>query len=88
MLTFLAVNLTNFLYYYRYRRDLFHPVWNGVIPAIGMVFDSYVLYKSFFQELLAQDWKQGKSVVVVSLLLALAAAAFSYHKGTKGTKGQ
>jgi len=74
MLTFLAVNLTNFFYYYRYRRELFHPIWNGVVPAIGVIFDSYVLYKSFFQELLAQDWKQGKSVVVFSLALALLAA--------------
>jgi len=74
MLTFLAVNVTNFCYYYFHRRDLFHPVWNGLVPAIGVTFDSYVLYKSFFQELLAQDWKQGKSVVVFSLALALLAA--------------
>jgi len=79
MLTFLAVNLTNFFYYYRYRRELFHPFWNGVVPAIGVLFDSYVLYKSFFQELLAQDWKQGKSVVVFSLALALLAAVKAWR---------
>lgn len=73
MLTFLAVNVTNFLFYYRYRREHFHSFWNGVVPAAGAAMDLYVLYESFFQELLRQDWKQGKSVVVVCVALALVA---------------
>ncbi len=73
MLTFLAANVTNFLYYYRFRRERFHPFWNGVVPGIGGAIDLYVLYKSFFRELLSQDWKHGKSVVVVSVGVAVLA---------------
>src|SRR4029077_12609453 len=50
MLTYLAVNVTNFLYYYRFRRGHFHPFWNGIVPGIGAALDLYVLYKSFFRE--------------------------------------
>jgi putrescine importer len=73
MLTYLAVNVTNFLFHYRYRRPQFNWFLHGVVPAIGAALDLEVLYKSFFQELLAQSWKEGRSVVVFSVLLALLA---------------
>lgn len=74
MLTYLAVNLTNFLFHYRYRREQFNWFLHGAVPAIGIALDAYVLYKSFFLELLAQSWKEGRSVVVFSVFLALLAA--------------
>jgi amino acid transporter len=73
MLTYLAVNLTNFLFHYRFRRPQFNWFLHGAVPAIGAALDLEVLYKSFFQELLAQSWKEGRSVVVFSVLLALLA---------------
>lgn len=73
MVTYLAVNLTNFMFHYRFRREHFNWFLHGVVPATGASLDLYVLYKSFFRELLAQSWKEGRSVVVFCVLLALLA---------------
>ena len=73
MVTYLAVNLTNFMFHWRYRRQHFNWFLHALVPATGASLDVYVLYKSFFRELLAQSWKEGRSVVVFSVLLALLA---------------
>ncbi len=73
MVTYLAVNLTNFMFHYRFRREHFNWFLHGAIPATGASLDLYVLYKSFFVELLGQSWREGRSVVVFSVVLALLA---------------
>ncbi len=75
MLTFLFGNLAAILLN---RHRLGTPsgfLLFGVVPAIGIVFDLYIVVQSFFIELWAQPWATGKSVVVFDVALALFAVA-------------
>lgn len=69
LVTYIFVNLANIIYFTRYARDRFNWFLNGVVPAIGIGIDGYLLYRSFFKTLWNNGWRLGRSIVVFSLAL-------------------
>ena len=78
-LTFLAVNVANALFFWRFARRQFDIVKNGVVPIVGVLLNAYLIYAAFFSSLWAGDWRTGKSVVIACVaLLALQISAVVY----------
>jgi putrescine importer len=74
LVTYLAINFCNPIYFRRYARNEFNWFRNAVIPAFGVVITVYFFYKGFFQGLWDAGFKNGRLVVLVAvIILALAA---------------
>jgi putrescine importer len=75
LVTYLAINFCNPIYFRKYARSEFNWIRNAVIPAFGIVITVYFFYKGFFQGLWDAGFKNGRLVVLVAvIILALAAA--------------
>jgi len=75
-LTFLAVNVANFVYFWRFARGRLGVFKNVLVPILGVLLNAYLLYAAFFSSLWQGNWRTGKSVVVACLgLLAVQIAA-------------
>jgi amino acid transporter len=70
-LTFMAVNLANGIYFFRFARKDFSFVNNLLVPAIGFVVNAYLLYAAFFSALWSSDLPTGRSVVVGCLIVLI-----------------
>jgi APA family basic amino acid/polyamine antiporter len=68
-LTFVAVNVANALYFWRFARTQFQIVNNLLVPIVGIMLNGYLIYAAFFSSLWAAGWRVGRSVVVTCLLL-------------------
>jgi len=68
-LTFMAVNLANAIYFFRFARREFSLVNNLLVPAVGFLVNAYLLYAAFFSALWASDLPTGRSVVIGCLLI-------------------
>jgi amino acid transporter len=80
-LTFMAVNLANAVYFFRFARRDFKLVNNLLVPAVGFLVNAYLLYAAFFSALWSSDLPTGRSVVVGCLLvLAVEVAAVIYMR--------
>jgi amino acid transporter len=77
LVTYLFVNLSNFLFFWRFRRAQFNLFLNGVIPVVGVAVGIYLLYKSFFVSLWGNGWQMGQSIVVVSLVLLVLTVVYT-----------
>ena len=74
--TFLAVNVANTVFFWRFARDQFRIIRNLLVPLIGALLNGYLIYAAFFSSLWAADWRTGKSVVIAcSALLGLQISA-------------
>jgi amino acid transporter len=74
LVTYLAINFCNPIYFRRYAPTEFNWFKNAVIPAFGVVITVYFFYKGFFQGLWDAGFKNGRLVVLVAVVvLALAA---------------
>jgi amino acid transporter len=73
MLTFLFGNVACILLNRHRLRTLGGALLYGLVPALGIIVDLYILVQSFFIELWAQDWATGKSVVVFDVTCAVIA---------------
>lgn len=77
-LTFMAVNLANAIYFFRFARSEFRVLTNLIVPSAGFVVNAYLLYAAFFSSLWSSNLPTGRSVVigcVTILAVELAAAA-------------
>jgi amino acid transporter len=76
-LTFVSVNIANIFYFARHARGQLRLFHNLLIPIVGVALNLYLIYAAFLSALWADDWRTGKSVVVVcfALLLIQVAAA-------------
>ena len=74
LITYLAINACNPVYFRRYARAEFNWLRNGVIPAFGIVITLYFFYKGFFQGLWDAGFKNGRLVVLVAVIVLAAAA--------------
>jgi hypothetical protein len=80
-LTFMAVNLANAVYFFRFARRDFGFVNNLLVPAVGFLVNAYLLYAAFFLALWSSDLPTGRSVVVGCLLvLVVEIAAVIYMR--------
>jgi len=68
-LTFLSVNVANVGFFWRFRRRQFHYGRNLIVPMLGVLLNAYLIYAAFLSSLWQGDWRTGKSVVIVSLVL-------------------
>lgn len=68
-LTFIAVNVANMLFFWRRARQRFGIIKNGLIPALGIASNVYVIHAAFFSALWAGGWRTGKSVILVCVFL-------------------
>lgn len=75
MLTFLFGNLAAILLNKHRLKSASGLLLFGLVPALGIAFDLYILVQFFFIELWAQPWATGKSVVVFDVACALLAMA-------------
>jgi APA family basic amino acid/polyamine antiporter len=71
-LTFMAVNIANATYFFRFARSEFHWFNNLVIPIVGFLVNVYMLYAAFFSALWSSDLPTGRSVVVGCLVVLAA----------------
>ncbi len=51
----------------------FNLALHGILPAVGIVLDGYLIYRGFLHSLWDAGWHTGRSVVVGGLLLAVVA---------------
>ena len=75
LLTYLAVNIVNIVFFWRFRREKFNWFLNAVVPIFGIVVVLYILYNSYLASLWAAGWTYGQSIqlaVVIWLLAGLA----------------
>ena len=80
-LTFLAVNVANPFLFWRIARDRFGVFRNVLVPVAGVALNAYLIYAAFFSSLWVQDWRTGKSVVVVCVaLLTVQLSAVGYMR--------
>jgi amino acid transporter len=83
VLTYLFVNLSNILYYARYKKENFHWFWNGFVPIVGILVLAFTLYQAFFVSLWGADFALGKSVVLACLLFAVIGVVYVQWLGKK-----
>jgi amino acid transporter len=82
-LTFMAVNLANAVYFFRFARQDFNLFSNLLVPIVGFFVNAYLLYAAFFSALWSSDLPTGRSVVVGCLvILAIEVAAALYMRSS------
>jgi amino acid transporter len=69
LITYMLVNLANFVYHVR-RPGEFNWFMNGIVPGLGIVIDGYILYRGFFKAELSLPFRAGSSIVWLSLAWA------------------
>jgi len=80
-LTFMAVNVANAVYFFRFARQDFNLFSNLLVPMVGFFVNAYLLYAAFFFALWSSDLPTGRSVVVGCLvILAVEVAAALYMR--------
>lgn len=77
LLTYIAVNIGNFTFYRRFRREKFNIVLNLIVPLIGVLVDGYLIYQAFFVSLWSTGWQLGQSVVVFALVVVVLAVLYA-----------
>jgi amino acid transporter len=83
MITYLFVNLANLiLNRSRMRENILSFLCYAIIPAVGLVTDAYLLYRTFFVELWAQGWATGQSVIVFDLFCCAVAFLYAFWSDT------
>ena len=73
--TFLAVNVANAFFFWRFARSRFGLTKNLVVPVVGVLLNAYLIYAAFFSSLWSGDWRTGKSVVLACVILLATQAA-------------
>jgi len=80
-LTFMAVNVANAVYFFRFARQDFSLFTNLLVPIVGFFVNAYLLYAAFFSALWLSDLPTGRSVVIGSLvILGVEVAAAIYMR--------
>lgn len=62
LLTYLAVNVANIVYHWRFQRTAFNWFLHGVVPSLGIVVVLFVIWSSYLGSLSAAGWTYGISV--------------------------
>lgn len=74
LLTYLGVNVANFLHHWRNDRANFKIFMHAIVPLIGVVVVCFVIAKSYLGSLWSAGWTYGQSVqlaVIIWLLLGV-----------------
>ena len=84
LITYLFVNVANFVFHRRVVPQEFHWFANAIVPGVGVVVVLYLLYKGFFVAEWSAGFTMGQSVVIVSLALTVLAAVFVAIRFSRG----
>jgi amino acid transporter len=76
LITYMATNLANLVYFTRYARPRFNWFLNGLIPIVGIILDGYMIYQGFFKSLWSAGFRTGQSVIWFSLVVLGASVAY------------
>ena len=88
LITYLAINFCNPVYFRRYARSEFHWFRNAVVPAFGVAITGYFFYKGFFQGLWGAGFKNGRLVVLVAVIITIIAAVSAIMIGRSREKAE
>src|SRR5258708_34696373 len=75
LLTYLAVNIVNIVFFWRFRREKFNWFFNAVVPIFGIVVVLYILYNSYLASLWAAAWTYGQRIALAVVIWLLAGLA-------------
>jgi amino acid transporter len=79
LVTYVFVNVGNFLIHYRDRDNGFRIVSNVIVPACGAVFSAVLIYKGFLEGLWEAGWITiGRGILLFCLLWTLAGFVYAY----------
>ena len=84
LITYIFVNLSNFLYFWKFAREKFNWFLNGVVPALGIGLDAYLIYKSFFKSLWGAGFDTGRSIIYFGLVVVGLSAAWAFYARRRG----
>jgi amino acid transporter len=76
LVSYIAVNASNFVYHWRYMRAEFNWFLHALIPFLGIVIDGYILYQGFFKSLQGMPFKTGGSIVWFSFIWSILGIAW------------
>jgi amino acid transporter len=68
---YVAANIVNIVFYWRFRRAQFHLVWNLAVPALAIIVQSFVIWQGVFVQL----WQAGTSGRSAQAFIAVATLA-------------
>jgi amino acid transporter len=74
LLTYLAVNIANVVYHWRFERAQFRVFSHAIVPVVGILVVCFVIEKSYLGSLWDAGWTYGRSVqlaVVIWLVLGV-----------------
>jgi amino acid transporter len=77
-IVYIFANLSNFVYYWRFRRERFHVIWNLFVPLIGLAAQCLVVWRVVIVELWNQGWF-GRSSQVFIVIVATVSAVYVHH---------
>jgi amino acid transporter len=76
LVVYIFVNIGNFAFYRRFRRDRFNVITNLCVPAVGIGIDGYLIWRAFFKALWPTGFALGSSVVIFALVVCVAAICY------------
>src|SRR5579862_3527076 len=80
-LTFIAVNFSNAVYFFRFVRGDFNVLTNLVVPVVGVLVNAYLLYAAFFVALWSSNLPIGRSIVIACVgILAIQILSVIYMR--------
>ena len=82
-LTFTAVNVANILYFRRVAPSRYKRLPNLLVPLTGAISTLYVMYESFFVALWGSDFRTGRSVVYVCMVIFIFFVALVWLVSSK-----
>jgi hypothetical protein len=83
---YIAANVSNIVYYWRFRRAAFHWLWNVVVPLIGLTAQCIVLWRVVIVELWHQGWfGRSSQLFIVAVVVVSAAYVCRIQRRPRGT---
>jgi len=75
---YIAANASNVVFYWRFRRDRFHWLWNAIVPLIGFGAQCIVLWRVVIVGLWNQGWF-GRSSQLFIVAVAIISAIYVHR---------
>lgn len=78
LIAYMFVNVANLRLHWTKFRSEFNWLWNGIVPAFGVVVCLYLIYSGFFVAYWnIADFATGKGVVIISVAVTVLAAGYA-----------
>ena len=72
-----VVNIGCTVFFFRFRREVFHWWRHGVLPGVGILSNFLPLYYCFGPDLWNAGWEKGQSIVILSFGLVAVSALYT-----------